>query len=625
MNRRTQCSFRVLLAQWRGSLLAAVLTLGMLMFESPGQAQPVAGGQGLKFTEYYPPEHTQLKSMLECSQAQRQPDGRYLITNAKYRSFRLTGEGELNVEAPLCTYDQGQRTINSAGPIHAQTADGKFSIEGEGFLYLQTNSTLQISNRVHTIIIADLLGPQSATNRTNGPAAAARGMDIFSDHFDYAEDTGQGIYQGNVRVAGTNLNATAGRLTILLSTVDRQLKTLTAETNVIVDYVTPDHATAHATGERGFYSADTGLIQMSGQPTWRTGPREGSGDELVFDRTNKVLQASGHARLKVPSQSMGSSGLFSRPDTATAPAPMLTNQFVEILCDNYELRTNLAVFRQDVRVSDRLGEQLKGEMTCSLMTLTLAGTNELQKMVAEHQVVIKQEDKQFTAERAEYTGTNGLLDLTGNPAWKAGLREGKGDLMRVNLAHEEMLVSGNAVMKLPSAELGQSAFTGLGKPGGGESKAATNEFAEVYSQEYFLTPDSALFRGGVRIEHPQMKWACPEITMLSPPELGKDGRIMIAEPGVVFDVTDDQGRNFHGTGDKAVYTHRITATLTNDIMDLTGNPAVVEATNIVARNKLIILDLANHRFAAPGKSKLWAATPPGAPTTFGAPKTRLTK
>ena len=42
-----------------------------------------------------------------------------------------------------------------------------------------------------------------------------------------------------------------------------------------------------------------------------------------------------------------------------APAPTLTNQFVEILCDNYELRTNLAVFRQDVRVSDRLGEQLQ--------------------------------------------------------------------------------------------------------------------------------------------------------------------------------------------------------------------------------------------------------------------------
>ena len=197
--------------------------------------------------------------------------------------------------------------------------------------------------------------------------------------------------------------------------------------------------------------------------------------------------------------------------------------------------------------------------------------------------------------------------------------------MRVQLAREEMLVSGNAVMKLPTAELGQSAFTALGKPTPGESKATTNEFAEIYSQEYFLTPASVLFRGGARIEHPQMKWVCQEITMLSLPELGKTGRIIIAEPGVVFDVSDDQGRNIHGTGDKAIYTHRITPTLTNDVMELTGNPAVLAATNFVGRNKVITLDLASHTFVASGKYKLWAAAPAGAPTTFRPPKTRFTR
>ena len=224
----------------------------------------------------------------------------------------------------------------------------------------------------------------------------------------------------------------------------------------------------------------------------------------------------------------------------------------------------------------------------------------------------RQEDKQFTAERAEYTGTNGLLDLTGNPAWRPACAKGRAIWMRVNLAREEMLVRGNAFMKLPAAELGQSAFTALGTPKQGESKAATNEFAEVFSEEYFLTPDSALFRGHVRIEHPQMNWACEEITMLSPPELGKTGRMIIAEPAVVFDVTDDQGRNFHGTGKKAVYTHRITATLTNDMMELTGNPAVLEATNIVGRNNVITLDLASHKLTAPGKYKLWGTAPASA-------------
>ena len=140
-----------------------------------------------------------------------------------------------------------------------------------------------------------------------------------------------------------------------------------------------------------------------------------------------------------------------------------------------------------------------------------------------------------------------------------------------------------------------------------------------------MTPESAVFQGGVRITHPQMKWNCDEITLLSLPELGKDGRLVIAEPKVVFDVTDDQGRTFHGTGDKAVLTHRVTATVTNNVMQLTGNPATLEATNLVGRNQVFILDLASHKVAAPGKYQLWATLPAGAPTEFRMPNIKTPK
>ena len=608
-------------ACWRVALTALALALGSI--PQPGRAQPVVTGQGFKFTEYYDaPHETQLKAMLEGAKAERQPDGRVRLTDAKYRTFRETGEGEMAVEAPQCTYDPAQRSISSPGPLRVQTENGKFSIEGEGFLWQQTNATLEVSNRVHTTIHPELLSPQATTTRTNPPTAGAPGIEIFSDQFEFAQNSGRGIYQGNVRVAGTNLTSTAGRLTILLPAAERRLKTLTAEEKVNIDYVTPDHQRIQATGERAYYSADTGLFQMSGQPTWRTGQREGSGDELVFDRTNKVFQANGHARLKVPSQSLGSSGLLARPEPAAATRLPPTNQFVEILCDSYELRTNRAVFREQVRVSDRLGGELQGQMTCSRMTLTFAGTNELQKMVAEHQVVIAQGDKEFRAEQADYTGASGVLELTGDPRWRAGPREGKGDRIRANLAREEMLVRGNAFMRLPAAELGQSAMSAMGKPKAGERKGATNEFAEVFSKEYFLTPDSALFRGQVRIADPHMNWACDEVTMLTPPELGKAGRVIIAEPAVIFDLTDDQGRSFHGTGDKAVYTHRQTSALTNDLVVLTGTPAMLEATNLVGRNKIINLDLASHTLTAPGRYSLWGAAPPASATGFGPPKAR---
>jgi lipopolysaccharide export system protein LptA len=619
MNRTDHPCFRAALV---------VLALGLVMFARVGRSQPVVGGQGYKFTEYYdPPHETQLKMLLEGARAQRLPDGRIQVSDAKYRTYSPTGQGEMTVEAPECFYNSGQRSISSSGPLHVQTADGKFSIEGEGFLWQQTNSTLLVSNQVHTIIHPELVGPQTTAATTNvaaeQPAPKAKqapGIDIFSDQFEFAKDSGLGVYLGNVRVAGTNLTSTAGKMTLVLSAAERRLQTLKAEENVIIDY-----EKIHATAGQAFYSADTGLIQLTNQPTWRLEQRDGSGDELVFDPTNRIFRANGHARLNMPAQSMGISSFLSGPGSISSNSVPTTNHFVEVVCDNYELKTNLAVFSQDVRVSDRVADQLRGEMSCALLTLSFSGTNELQKMLAERQVVIAQQDNQFTAQKAEYTGTNGVLDLTGNPAWRAGFREGKGDLLRVHLAREEMLVSGNAIMKLPAAELGQSAFTALGKPKTGESKPRTNEFAVVYSKEYFLTPESALFRGNVRIEHPQMKWTCEEITMLSLPELGKAGRLVIAEPAVVFDIRDDQGRSFHGTGDKAVYTHRVTTALTNDIMELTGNPAMLAATNLVGRNKLIVLDLASHKVAAPGKYKLWAAAPEGAPTTFRPPKTGFTR
>ncbi len=584
----------------------------MVFFARTGHAQPVESGGGFKFVEYYPaPNETRMKSMLEGAQAQGQPDGRMLITQAKWQTFRLDGERELAAEAPQCFYDQSRQTISSPGSLQVQIANGRFSIAGEGFLYQQTNSILLVSNRVHTILHPELLAQQSATTPANVPAKTAPGIDIFSDRFDYAEESGHGVYQGHVHVTGTNLTATAGRLTIVLPMAERRLQTLTAEQDVIIDY-----EKIHATGARAFYSADTDLIRLTGQPTWRMEQRDGSGDELVFDRTNRVFRASGHARLQMPAQTMGSAGFLSGTVTNSAAPVPLTNQFVEVLCDNYELQTNLAVFHEHVRVSDRLGEQLRGQMTCGLMTLTFTGTNELQKMVAEHDVVIAQEDKQFTAARADYTGANGLMDLTGNPAWRAGPREGKGDWIRVNLARQEMLVRGNAFMRLPAAELGQSAIASLGTAQGGRSKGKTNEFAEAFSREYLLTPEAALFRGNVRIVHPQMKWTCDELTLLTPPGLGKEGHMLIAEPAVVFDVVDDQGQSFHGTGRKAVYTRYSTATLTNNILELTGSPAVLETTNIIGRNNIITLDLGTHTIVAPGKYKIVGTLPPGQTNLF---------
>ena len=104
--------------------------------------------------------------------------------------------------------------------------------------------------------------------------------------------------------------------------------------------------------------------------------------------------------------------------------------------------------------------------------------------------------------------------------------------------------------------------------------------------------------------------------MLSPPELGKEGRMIIAEPAVVFELLDEQGRTYQGTGQKAVYTRRHTAALTNDLMELTGTPAVLEATNIMIQNSMIALDLSNHKLTTPGKWSFRGPLPASATNFF---------
>src|SRR5439155_27212100 len=97
----------------------------------------------------------------------------------------------MSVEAPQCVYDSSNHIINSSGPLRAQTSDGKFLIEGEGFLWQQTNTSLTISNRVHTIIHQDLLHSDRGESKPSS-AADPKSMEIFSHTFSYSTNSGLG-------------------------------------------------------------------------------------------------------------------------------------------------------------------------------------------------------------------------------------------------------------------------------------------------------------------------------------------------------------------------------------------------------------------------------------------------
>ncbi len=99
-----------------------------------------------------PPHETQMKSLLQGDEAEPQSGGQILIRGLKLQTFNEAGEIQMVVRAPQCVFDTAQHTVFSNGRLEAQSGDGRFFFEGEGFLLQQTNSTLTISNRVHTLI-----------------------------------------------------------------------------------------------------------------------------------------------------------------------------------------------------------------------------------------------------------------------------------------------------------------------------------------------------------------------------------------------------------------------------------------------------------------------------------------
>jgi hypothetical protein len=133
-------------------LLAAV-AIWLAAAASGMRAQQSGRATHFTTTEYYePPNQQQVKTILSGAEALPQTGGRLIVKQLKLQTFAPDGKPGIIVTAPECIYDTLGGTARSAGPLQLQTGDGKFRVEGEGFLWRQTNSLLTISNQVRTVI-----------------------------------------------------------------------------------------------------------------------------------------------------------------------------------------------------------------------------------------------------------------------------------------------------------------------------------------------------------------------------------------------------------------------------------------------------------------------------------------
>jgi hypothetical protein len=137
----------------RASLAAGAGLLFAVALGVRAQQNGVQHANNFTSTEYYgPTNQQQIKSILSGAEALPQPGGLLIIKQLKLEMFNPDGKLEWVVNAPECVYDTFKGVANSPGHLQVRTGDGKFRVEGEGFLWRQSDSFLTISNNVRTVV-----------------------------------------------------------------------------------------------------------------------------------------------------------------------------------------------------------------------------------------------------------------------------------------------------------------------------------------------------------------------------------------------------------------------------------------------------------------------------------------
>ncbi|HOY58159.1 MAG TPA: LptA/OstA family protein, partial [Verrucomicrobiota bacterium] len=448
------------------SLRLAVLAIALACLGGSFRCQAQSGAEkAAPFTVpvYDRDDPNRMVALLSGSIAEFDLSGRQPLETVRVEYYDGKGGTNLVFVGTNCVYDARRRTAESPGTLRVMSGDGRLDLEGQGFTWWQTNNDLVISNRVETRVrrpetvggVADPLGGQD--------------LRVSSDRFRFNYRSNLIVYSGHVRVEDPRVRMSSGWLTIVPSArggIDRMV----AEEDVkIVDRSTGGETTART----AVYQVDgqRETVELSGEPRYREGVREGTADRFILDRRRDVLEAVGNARIVFPLGAGGTPGLLAIPGPGPRPSEGATNRLIEL--------------------------------SANLITILLPATNgPVRGVVAETNVVLldPEQRSRATARRARYQEGIGL-ELTGDPVWSSGGQSLEGGAMRYDLAGQVFRVSDGVMVRLPVTAL-TGPVRGLEgvMPGGGLG-LATNQVVEIRSLELEYREPWLQFEGGTRADY----------------------------------------------------------------------------------------------------------------------------
>jgi lipopolysaccharide export system protein LptA len=266
-----------------------------------------------------------------------------------------------------------------------------------------------VLNRLANTLVAegDVFMKFPLTNVTSGVSGAAatnRFLEVNSEYFRFEEATSNrlasALYRGDVKVVHPEAAISARELTVGFNATNR------IESIVAVQDVSVRSGENEAFGQRAEYDLQSEKISLKGNPHWKLEDSTGKSELLVFYPRTKEVLAIQNVEMVVPGRSVGT--LFSV--NAKTNQPVETNAPMTIRSDTFSRGTNVAVFHGGVEISDD-----RGKMNCQMVTIVSAGTNQVQRVIAEGGVSLEQPGLVATGKRAEYNVATGLVHLTGAP------------------------------------------------------------------------------------------------------------------------------------------------------------------------------------------------------------------
>jgi len=335
-----------------------------------------------------------------------------LVAPFQLKSFQRSGQVQLIAQAPNCHVDKPGHRGWDSGHLQVFTPTTNVWMQGEGFLFIETNHLLYLSNKVETRILRSLLKTTMAeTGATNAPGEADRVLKILSSEGQFNYESNFAVYHGRVHVMDVQLDLTSDWLTIHFTT-NGAVQTILAEGRVVMTTTN----SGQTTSERAFYYTTNGneMVELTGHATWRNGDEQAAAGQFIYDRTHRFLTGIGSVLVCWPNATPGAE----------------------------ERRTG---------APPRAGPRGFRELSADFATLQMPPTNgPVEAMHAMGNVVIvnQADASRATGEQADYARTNDLFELTGHPAWGTDRMEIKGRVLTADLTNNVYHARGGSHIRL---------------------------------------------------------------------------------------------------------------------------------------------------------------------------------